>query len=103
MLSSIKFCYINLFFQGRHLHDLDAEEHLACAPIVTVPQPRVPVTRDRSAVLPCKLEEGEAAQVTWLREGVAVKANRSSEAVMYGQYYVIYQGGRWYNLSIGKY
>ena len=61
------------------------------------------MTRDRSAVLPCKLEEGEAAQVTWLREGVAVKANRSSEAVMYGQYYVIYQGGRWYNLSIGKY
>ena len=87
---------------GRSLHDLDVEEHLACAPIVTVPQPRVPVTRGRSALLPCKLEEGEAAQVTWFREGVAIKANLTSEAVMYGQFYVIYQGGRWYNLSIGK-
>ena len=88
---------------GKNLHDLDAEEHLACAPIVTVTQPRVPVTGGRSALLPCRLEEGEAAQVTWYREGVAVKANLSAEAVMFGQYYVIYQAGRWYNLSIGEY
>ena len=54
-------------------------------------------------MLPCRLEEGEAAQVTWYREGVAVKANLSAEAVMFGQYYVIYQAGRWYNLSIGEY
>ena len=54
-------------------------------------------------MLPCRLEEGEAAQVTWYREGVAVKANLSAEAVMFGQYYVIYQAGRWYNLSIGEF
>ena len=70
---------------------------------MTVTQPRVPVTGGRSALLPCRLEEGEAAQVTWYREGVAVKANLSAEAVMFGQYYVIYQAGRWYNLSIGEY
>lgn len=70
---------------------------------MTVTQPRVPVTGGRSALLPCRLEEGEAAQVTWYREGVAVKANLSAEAVMFGQYYVIYQAGRWYNLSIGEF
>jgi len=86
--------------KGRGLHDLDSEEHLACAPLVTVPQYSVPVTKGGHALLPCRLEEGEAAEVTWLREGVAVKANLSHEAVIYGQYYVIYTGQRWYNLSI---
>ena len=76
--------------RGRGLHDLDSEEHLACAPLVTVPTPSVPVTKGGHALLPCRLEEGEAAEVTWLREGVAVKANLSHEAVIYGQYYVIY-------------
>ena len=78
--------------KGRGLHQLDSDEHLACAPIVTVPRPSVSVTKGGQALLPCRLEEGEAAQVTWWREGVAVKANRSQEAVMYGQYYVIYSG-----------
>ena len=78
--------------RGRGLHDLDSEEHLACAPLVTVPTPSVPVTKGGHALLPCRLEEGEAAEVTWLREGVAVKANLSHEAVIYGQYYVIYTG-----------
>ena len=80
--------------KGRGLHDLDSEEHLACAPLVTVPQYSVPVTKGGHALLPCRLEEGEAAEVTWLREGVAVKANLSHEAVIYGQYYVIYTGKR---------
>ena len=78
--------------QGRGLHDLDSEEHLACAPLVSVPQPSVPVTKGGHALLPCRLEEGEAAEVTWLREGLPVKANLSQEAVIYGQYYVIYTG-----------
>ena len=78
--------------KGHGLHDLDSEEHLACAPLVSVPQPRVPVTRGGNALLPCRLEEGEAAEVTWLREGIPVKANLSSEAVIYGQYYVIFIG-----------
>lgn len=78
--------------KGRGLHDLDSEEHLACAPLVWVPQPSVPVTKGGQALLPCRLEEGEAAEVTWLREGVAVKANLTQSAVIYGQYYVIYTG-----------
>ncbi len=78
--------------KGRGLNDLDSNEHLACAPLVSVPQPSVPVTKGGHALLPCRLEEGEAAQVTWLREGVAVKANLSLDAVIYGQYYVIYTG-----------
>ena len=58
--------------KGRGLHDLDSEEHLACAPLVTVPQYSVPVTKGGHALLPCRLEEGEAAEVTWLREGVSI-------------------------------
>ena len=87
--------------KGRGLHDLDSEEHLACAPLVTVPQYSVPVTKGGHALLPCRLEEGEAAEVTWLREGVAVKANLSHEAVIYGQYYVIYTGkGQFYIFTV---
>jgi hypothetical protein len=81
--------------RGRGLHDLDSEEHLACAPVVTVSQPRVPVTAGGSALLPCKLEAGEAAEVTWLRSGYPVKANLTREAVIYGQFYVIYTGRNW--------
>ena len=87
--------------KGRGLHDLDSEEHLACAPLVTVPQYSVPVTKGGHALLPCRLEEGEAAEVTWLREGVAVKANLSHEAVIYGQYYVIYTGKGQSNIVTG--
>ena len=58
------------------------------------------MTKGGHALLPCRLEEGEAAEVTWLRKGVAVKANLSHEAVIYGQYYVIYTGkGQFYNVT----
>ncbi len=86
--------------EGRGLHELDSADHLACAPMVRVPQPRVSVSKGERALLPCQLVEGEAANVRWLRGGLPIKANRSADLTAYGQYYVIYTKGRWFNLSI---
>ena len=46
----------------RGLHDLDFIEHLACTPLVNTPQYCDPVTKGGHALLPCRLEEGGAAE-----------------------------------------